>query len=145
MKGKTKMINFKNEIAKKIAKVTNLNEKELETYIEEPKDTKNGDYAFPCFRLAKELKKAPPQIANEIKEKIEIDESITPKVEIAGGYLNFYINKELLAKEVIKEMAETYGRKEEDLKLNETLKKYLEQSMKEEKAIQFIVDNAKIK
>ena len=105
------MINFKNEIAKKIAKVTNLNEKELETYIEEPKDTKNGDYAFPCFRLAKELKKAPPQIANEIKEKIEIDESITPKVEIAGGYLNFYINKELLAKEVIKEMAETenYG------------------------------------
>lgn len=106
------MINFKNEIAKKIAKVTNLNEKELETYIEEPKDIKNGDYAFPCFRLAKELKKAPPQIANEIKEKIEIDESITPKVEIAGGYLNFYINKELLAKEVIKEMAETenYGK-----------------------------------
>ena len=106
------MINFKNEIAKKIAKVTNLNEKELETYIEEPKDTKNGDYAFPCFRLAKELKKAPPQIANEIKEKIEIDERITPKVEIAGGYLNFYINKKLLAKEVIKEMAETenYGK-----------------------------------
>ena len=105
------MINFKNEIAKKIAKVTKLNEKELETYIEEPKDIKNGDYAFPCFRLAKELKKAPPQIANEIKEKIEIDESITPKVEIAGGYLNFYINKELLAKEVIKEMAENenYG------------------------------------
>ena len=45
----------------------------------------------------------------------------------------------------IKEMAETYGRKEEDLKVNDTLKKYLEQSMKEEKAIQFIVDNAKIK
>ena len=45
----------------------------------------------------------------------------------------------------IKEMAETYGRKEEDLKLNETLKKYLEQSIKEEKAIQFIIDNAKIK
>ena len=45
----------------------------------------------------------------------------------------------------IKEMAETYGRKEEDLKLNETLKRYLEQSMKEEKAIQFIIDNAKIK
>ena len=45
----------------------------------------------------------------------------------------------------IKEMAETYGRKEEDLKLNDTLKKYLEQSMKEEKAIQFVVDNAKIK
>ena len=56
-----------------------------------PKDTKNGDYAFPCFRLAKELKKAPPVIANEIKEKIEINPEIIEKVEIAGGYLNFYI------------------------------------------------------
>ena len=95
------MINFKSEISNKIAKTTNLNEKELETYIEEPKDSKNGDYAFPCFRLAKELKKAPPQIASEIKEKIEIDENVIEKVEIAGGYLNFYVNKELLAKEVI--------------------------------------------
>ena len=45
----------------------------------------------------------------------------------------------------IKEMAENYGRKEDELKLNENLKKYLEKSIKEEKAIRYIVDNAKIK
>ena len=62
------MIDFKEKIAKILADATNLNEKELESYIEMPKDSKNGDYAFPCFRLAKELRKAPPVIANEIKE-----------------------------------------------------------------------------
>ena len=95
------MIDFKDIIAKEISKATNISEKELESYIEKPKDSKNGDYAFPCFRLAKELKKAPPVIANEIKEKIILDENIMDKVEVVGGYLNFYINKKLLAKEVI--------------------------------------------
>ena len=65
------MKNFKQIIAKQISKTIEINEKELEGYIETPKDSKNGDYAFPCFRLAKELRKAPPAIANEIKEKIE--------------------------------------------------------------------------
>ena len=64
------MKNFKQIIAKQISKIINIDEQELTSYIETPKDTKNGDYAFPCFRLAKELRKAPPVIANEIKEKI---------------------------------------------------------------------------
>ncbi len=104
------MINFKEEIAKNVSKATDLDWKTLEEYIEIPKDSKNGDYAFPCFRLAKELKKAPPVIANEIKEKIEIQEPIE-KIEIAGGYLNFYIDKEMLTKEVLKqiEKQENYG------------------------------------
>ncbi|MCI8412237.1 MAG: arginine--tRNA ligase [Clostridia bacterium] len=106
------MINFKQEIAKVIAKETNLNEKELETYIETPKDSNNGDYAFPCFRLAKELKKAPQVIASEIKENIQIDENIIEKIDIAGGYLNFYVNKSLMTKEVLGEVAnsEDYGK-----------------------------------
>ena len=65
------MLNFKQEIAKYIEKVVDIEKNELEKYIEKPKDTTNGDYAFPCFRLAKELRKAPPVIAHEIKEKIE--------------------------------------------------------------------------
>ena len=108
------MINFKDVIAKEISKATNISEKELESYIEKPKDSKNGDYAFPCFRLAKELKKAPPAIANEIKEKIILDENIMDKVEVVGGYLNFYTNKELLAKEVIEavDKSEEFGKSE---------------------------------
>lgn len=106
------MIQFKTKIAEEISNVTNINKEELEGYIEMPKDSKNGDYAFPCFRLAKELKKAPPMIANEIKEKIKIDEEIIEKVEVAGGYLNFYIKKDKLANEVLKEMEEAkeYGK-----------------------------------
>ena len=105
------MINFKKEISKNIAKAINLNCEEIEKYIEIPKDGANGDYAFPCFRLAKELKKAPPQIANDIKDKIEVNANIIEKMEVAGGYLNFYINKELLAKETIEEISksEKYG------------------------------------
>ena len=111
---KKNMIDFKQIIAKAIAEVVNIDEKELESYIEIPKDTNNGDYAFPCFRLAKELKKAPPMIANDIKEKIQIDETIVEKIEVVGGYLNFYIQQEQMVEEVLKEIdvQEEYGKSE---------------------------------
>ena len=106
------MIDFKKKIAEEISKTVNIEKEEIETYIEKPIDNKNGDYAFPCFRLAKELKKAPPIIANEIKGKIELDTSIIEDVQVVGGYLNFYINKETITKEVLKEISKTekYGK-----------------------------------
>lgn len=106
------MLNFKKEIAKFIANAVKLDENELESYIEVPKDSTNGDYAFPCFRLAKELKKSPVIIANDIKEKIVLDESIIEKVEVVSGYLNFYVNKQKMASEVIGEMLKNqdYGK-----------------------------------
>ncbi len=114
MKGRKgeRKVKFKQEIANLMAKNMPIDTKELESYIEIPKDSKNGDFAFPCFRLAKELKKAPQQIANEIKDKMEIDNKVIEKVEVLGGYLNFYLNKELLTKEVLEEVArkEEYGK-----------------------------------
>ena len=98
------MTNFKNEIAEEIAKATSIDENEIKSYIEVPKDTNNGDYVFPCFKLAKTLKKAPPAIAEDIKQKLEVDEKAITKVEIAGGYLNFYINQNLLAEQVLSEI-----------------------------------------
>lgn len=108
------MIDFKQSIAKAVAEVVNIDEKELESYIEIPKDTNNGDYAFPCFRLAKELKKAPPLIASDIREKMSIDGTIIEKVEVVGGYLNFYIYQEQMVKEVLTEIANQneYGKSE---------------------------------
>ena len=106
------MINFKKEIAEAIAKVTNLNEKELENYLEIPPNSDLGDYAFPCFKLAKDLRKAPPMIANDIKENIEIDVDIIKKIDVVGGYLNIFINKETLTKTVLEEVSrnkEKYG------------------------------------
>ena len=107
-----KMIDYRCEIAKKISDVTNISKEELANYIEKPKNSEMGDYAFPCFKLAKELKKAPAIIAEELKNNMDIDKNLIEKVEIVGGYINFYINKESLAREVIKEFdlkKEKYG------------------------------------
>jgi len=105
------VFDFKGYIAEKIQECTNL-EGSLKEYIEIPPNSEMGDYAFPCFRLAKELKKAPPMIANDIKENIKVELNVIEKIDIAGGYLNFYINKELLVKEVLQEVnekQENYG------------------------------------
>ena len=110
------MTDFKNIIAEAISKAVNLGREEIYDYIEVPKDTQNGDYAFPCFKLAKSLKKAPPLIAKDISEKIEIDKNKILEISIVGGYLNFYINKDLLTQDVLEqvEMQEDYGKKEEN-------------------------------
>lgn len=110
------MTDFKNIIAEAISNAVNLDKKEIYSYIEVPKDVQNGDYAFPCFKLAKSLKKAPPLIAKEISENIEIDKNKIVKIDIAGGYLNFYINKDLLTREVLEqvEMQGDYGKKKEN-------------------------------
>ena len=106
------MIDFKKIIANAIAKVLEMDENEIEMSIEKPKGADNGDYAFPCFRLAKVLRKAPPFIADDIKEKIEVEQNQITKIEVVGGYVNFFVNKELLANEVLHEMAKTeeYGK-----------------------------------
>lgn len=120
------MLDIKKEISEQIAKtIENVESKEIYTYIEVPKDTKNGDYAFPCFRLAKTLRKSPPEIANQIKEKLEengISKSeIIKKVEIAGGYLNFYISSKIFTKEVLEQISnnEKFGIEPEDDKNKE--------------------------
>ena len=106
------MIQFKQYIAEEISRATEIKRDELEEYIEIPKNSNNGDYAFPCFKLAKIMKQSPQLIANGIKEKMGIDENIIQKIDVLGGYINFYINKRLLAKEVLKELSdkEEYGK-----------------------------------
>ena len=100
------MKDFKKEISKIIAKNVKISEDELYQFIEIPKDTTMGDYAFPCFKLAKQMHKAPQIIATELKEKLDLDDSdIIEKIEVAGGYLNFYLNKDSIVKEVIEEFS----------------------------------------
>ena len=94
------MLNFKEVIAEKISKITNIDTNEIKNYIEIPPNKEMGDFAFPCFKLAKTLKKSPVIIANEIKDGIELGEHLT-NVENLNGYLNFFINKKILAKEVL--------------------------------------------
>lgn len=106
------MIDFKDKIAEEISKVLELTKEDLKDYIEIPKDTKMGDYALPCFKLAKEMKKSPVIIANEIKEKIEMPNKYISKIEAVNGFLNIFINNEMLIENVLDEMEskkENYG------------------------------------
>lgn len=96
------MLNFKEIIAEKISKITNIDTNEIQNYIEIPPNKEMGDYAFPCFKLARTLKKSPVMIADDIKNGIELGDLLS-EVQNLNGYLNFFINKEALSKDVLKE------------------------------------------
>ncbi|MBR3755471.1 MAG: arginine--tRNA ligase [Firmicutes bacterium] len=98
------MLNFKEEIAKLIAQqVEGLELAEIQDMIEIPQDSKMGDYAFPCFKLAKTLRKAPPLIAKGIAEAIADDEMFE-KVEQVNAYVNMFISKEAFVKVTMEEV-----------------------------------------
>ncbi|MCC0692056.1 arginine--tRNA ligase [Clostridioides sp. ZZV14-6387] len=92
-------------------KIEDLSKEEIEALIEVPPNKDMGDYAFPCFKLAKVFRKAPNMIANELAESIEPSGEITKVIQL-GGYVNFFVNKSQLAETVIKkvlEEKENYG------------------------------------
>ena len=97
------MLDFKNIIAEEVKKVTNIDN--IYEYIEVPANKEMGDYSLPCFKLARELKKAPQMIANDIKEQLKFEEELISKIEVVNGYLNFYINPIALVKTVLEEFS----------------------------------------
>lgn len=105
------MLDFKKEISKLISKELETDIDIIYSNIQLTKDELNGDYSFPCFSLSKTLKKSPVIIADELKDKISYNDFID-KVESVNGYLNFYLKKDVLIKEVINEFEkakENYG------------------------------------
>ena len=104
------MLDLKEIIANEIQKVTNV--ETIYDYIEVPANKEMGDFSLPCFKLAKELKKAPQIIATEIKDKLNIPDNIVLETKVVNGYLNFYLNPMLIAKTVLEEFEdkkEKYG------------------------------------
>ena len=81
-KRRGKMIDFKDIIAKEISNITNIGVNELKNYIEIPPVRKMGDYSFPCFKLAKELKKSPQMIAEDLKNKLNFKNNEISKIEV---------------------------------------------------------------
>lgn len=72
--------------------IADLTKEEIEAVLEVPKKNNMGDYAFPCFRLAKVYRKAPNMIAEDIKNQIEEKAyPVIEKVENVGGYINFFM------------------------------------------------------
>ncbi len=124
------MKDFKEIIAQEIAQVLNLEKEKILENVEVPKDTSNGDYAFPCFVLAKELKKSPVVIANELQEKLStnIKENVNNKdlnvileVIAINGFLNFKLDKEAITQEVLSEFdkeKENFGSQKQEKSKN---------------------------
>ena len=107
------MIDYKKEIAKIIGNIVKIDDKEIIKMVEKPTNNDMGDFSFPCFKLAKELKKSPMIIAQEICEKMKLDAEVFEDIEIVNGYINFFVNKERIIKEVLEEVSnkkEEYGK-----------------------------------
>ena len=71
--------------------------------LEIPPNPEMGDYAFPCFILAKKFKKNPVNIAEDLARSIKLKLPIE-SIEAKGPYLNFFINKQDIASSVIKDI-----------------------------------------
>ncbi len=94
-------MNFKDELVKILAKTTGLDENLF--LLEVPPDNIDADFALPCFKFAKILRKAPNLIAKELSEKLgQID--FISKINVEGAYLNFTLEKEIFARDVISQL-----------------------------------------
>lgn len=107
------MIDFKDIIAKEIYdEALGLSEAEIKELIEIPTDESMGDFAFPCFRFAKALHKAPQMIAADIAAKISGCDAFE-KVEQVNAYVNIFISREYFSTELVNQViaaGEDYGK-----------------------------------
>ncbi|MCI5623213.1 arginine--tRNA ligase [Anaerostipes sp.] len=99
---KNKIINLIDDAIEELDKDT------IAGILEIPPKEDMGDFAFPCFQLAKIFRKAPNMIAEEIAGKIEVTKDLS-KVVPMGPYVNFFVNKEIYVKEVLGKVGENYG------------------------------------
>ena len=109
------MADFKKLISEIIkSEIEDLTIEEITALIEVPPNKEMGDYAFPCFKLAKIFRKAPNAIAEDLAGKIQPTDDINKIINL-GGYVNFFVNRESLAKKVINQVLtekENYGKSE---------------------------------
>lgn len=94
---------FRAEIANALAEKIELDASAVEDMLEIPPNPELGDYAFPCFRLAKTMRKAPALIAAELAETVRKPECVE-KVLSAGGYVNFVLDRGFQAKSVLEKI-----------------------------------------
>lgn len=99
------MIKFKDIVVDTIFNLDiNLSKDEIKELIETPPNPEMGDYSFPCFKLSKELRKAPNIIAQELVNRINIENSFFYEISNVGPYINFFIKPIEYSSNVISEM-----------------------------------------
>ena len=99
------MTDFKEIIAKQLEKMDlGLSLEEIYKLIEIPPQDNMGDYSFPCFSLAKTLRKNPALIAEDLAKGFDLDGF--EKIENLNAYLNFYVDRKVFEEEILKEILE---------------------------------------
>ena len=101
-------MDYKKYIAGKIA-AEGIAEDEIYSAIALPPNSEMGDYALPCFKFAKVMRKSPVIIAQSIAENYPADD-IIERAEAVNGYVNFTVNKSALARQTIDEVLERGGK-----------------------------------
>ena len=100
------MIDFKQTIAELLsAQIEAMSTEEIYETLEYPKHEDMGDYAFPCFKLAKTFRKAPNMISADLAEAIGTHEYFE-NIEAVAAYINFKIDKGVFAKSVLETISE---------------------------------------
>ncbi len=95
------MIDFKDKIAELIGGlIPETDIEEIKDNVEVPADPKLGDYAFPCFKLAKAMRKAPAMIAADLAERLK-ESPIFSKVESVNAYVNMFLDRDAFTREVL--------------------------------------------
>jgi len=105
-------MDYKTYISGKLSQITDIPNEEIYRLLEVPPKQDMGDFAFPCFTLAKTMRKAPPLIAKDILENELISGDQVFKAVCVGPYVNFFLNREVLSYDVISrinEAGEAYG------------------------------------
>ena len=102
-------MDFKKHIAANI-KAGDLSRDEIYAMLALPPNTEMGDFALPCFKLAKTMRKAPALIAEELKNAYPADDKLVSEVSAVNGYLNFKIDRAFWAKETLGEVLEKRDR-----------------------------------
>ena len=93
-----------------IARITGLSADEIKGYVETPPRPEMGDFALPCFKLAKSMRKPPKAIAEDLAKKLKPGKGIA-RIEAAAGYLNIFLDKAAVTTGVLeKVLAEAYGK-----------------------------------
>ena len=103
-------MDYKKKVAEVIKSKVDIELEAIEKLIEIPPQAEMGDYAFPCFQLAKIFRRDPTIIAKELKDKINQDSF--KKVENLGAYINFFIDKSGLIKNTLEKIlseGDNYG------------------------------------
>lgn len=103
---KTKICQYLSEVIKEVSK------EELYNAMEIPPEEKMGDYALPCFVMAKKMHRSPMQIATELAEKLngQKEELGIEKAENVGAYCNIYLKRDVFVKKCMEVLQKSgYG------------------------------------